>query len=120
MARILLVDDDWTNLETLSKACQFLGHQATVCDTGKQVTGMALAGCPDLIILDVHLQDLDGINVLEALRQEPGTSRIPVVFTSAGSPEEDQEVIQASGVTDYLSKPVSLAALQAVIQRYSV
>lgn len=80
---------------------------------------MALDSRPDLIILDVHLQDLDGVGVLDALRQQPGTARIPVVFTSAGSPEDDREIIKAAGVLGYLSKPVSLVSLQAVIQRYS-
>src|SRR5450759_3229000 len=119
MARILIVDDDWTNLETMDNVCQFLRHQAQLCYAGIQVCQLAAENQPDLILLDMRMTDLDGIGVLQCLRREPATQHIPVVFITAGQEEEESERIKAEGAKDYLSKPVSLAALQAVIQKYT-
>ena len=120
MAKILIVDDDWTNLETMKKACLFLGHQATLCDSGNQVCQLAMEDQPDLILLDMRMTDLDGIGVLQRLRNEPATRQIPVVFITAGQEEAERVLVKAAGAKDYLSKPVSLATLQAVIQKYTV
>ena len=119
MAHLLIVDDDWTNLETMDKACQFLGHQAQLCDAGSRVCQIAAASQPDLILLDMRMTDVDGIGVMQCLRHNPATMAIPVVFITAGLEEEESELVKAAGAKEYLSKPVSLATLQAVIQKYT-
>lgn len=120
MARILIVDDDWNNLETMGKACQFLGHKAELCDSGSLVSQLALKSQPDIIFLDMRMTDLDGIGVLHCLRNEVATQNIPVVFITAGQEEAESKMVKAAGAKEYLSKPVSLVTLQAVIQKYTV
>jgi len=119
MARILFVDDDPNMLETLDRSAQLFGHQAMTADCGADALHLALTGAPDLIMTDMMLPDMDGVALLNRLRQNSATASIPVVILSA-SPEVDlAQMSQLGGADAYLSKPVRLQTLQKVIERYT-
>lgn len=119
MARILFVDDDPNMLETLDRSAQLFGHQAMTADRGADALHLALTGAPDLIMTDMMLPDMDGVALLNRLRQNSATASIPVVILSA-SPEVDlAQMSQLGGADSYLSKPVRLQTLQKVIERYT-
>jgi two-component system OmpR family response regulator len=119
MARILFVDDDPNMLETLDRSAKLFGHQAMTADCGADALRLALTGAPDLIMTDMMLPDMDGLALLNRLRQDSTTASIPVVILSA-SPEVDlAQMSQLGGADSYLSKPVRLRTLQKVIERYT-
>ena len=119
MDRILFVDDDPNMLETLDRSAQLFGHQAMTADCGTDALRLALTGAPDLIMTDMMLPDMDGLALLNRLRQDSTTASIPVVILSA-SPEVDlAQMSQLGGADSYLSKPVRLQTLQQVIEHYT-
>jgi CheY-like chemotaxis protein len=72
---------------------------------------------PDVILLDLHLPDLGGEEVLTRLRAEPATREIPVVVLSADATGRQREPLLAAGALDYLTKPIEVRALLEVIDR---
>ena len=119
MALILFIDDDLGSRVLYEKACAILGHLSLLADTAKQGIILAQENQPDLIILDLSLPDLDGYHVLSRLRQKPKTARIPVVIISAGISDQDPQDAKAAGAAAYLTKPVSLTALQNTIDQFA-
>jgi CheY-like chemotaxis protein len=72
---------------------------------------------PDLVLLDLHLPDLHGREVLEQLKRDPATAAIPVVVVSADATSGQVERLMAGGATDYLPKPIDLDLLLKTITR---
>ncbi len=119
MARILFVDDDPFTLETLKRSVQMFGHQAITASNGEEAYQQAVEKSPDMILTDMMLPDMDGLDLLKQLGDNPGTGQIPVVMLSA-SPELDMvEICRQAGAKEFLSKPVHLQTLQDVIQRFT-
>lgn len=115
---ILAVDDDDDSLLLLSYVldaldCQFIGRSDS-----KNALETAKAYNPDLILLDVLMPDVDGIEVVQHLRQDPLTCAIPVIAVTALARAEDRQTLLLSGFTDYLSKPYLLEDLESLVYRY--
>ena len=119
MANILFIDDDLGSRVLYGKVCTFLGHQSLLADTGKLGLVLARERHPNLIVLDLSLPDIDGLQVLTLLRQDAATDQIPVVIVSAGVSEQDPEVALAAGAISYLTKPVGINALQDAIDHFA-
>jgi len=104
MANILFVDDDEFMLETYEKIISLFGHQAILAETAEVAFERIEKQQPDMIVLDNHLPDVEGIDVLKALRSNPSTANVPVVMISASS---DMIAMQAksAGAQYFLSKP---------------
>lgn len=119
MTCILFVDDDPLTLDMLKRSCQVLGHRAVLASTGTQALEYAALEQPSLIFADMRLQDMDGLNLVRALKQQAGTKHIPIVILSA-SPEVDAaELAHQAGAADFLAKPIRLQTLQEKIQHYA-
>ncbi len=119
MARIFFVDDEPVTLQILGKAAQLLGHQPILIETGKDVLSRAAEQKPDLIMMDMMMPDLDGLDVLQTLRSQPDTAGIPVVILSAGAALDDRERVEAAGAQEYLTKPIGLNLLMDTIKKYT-
>ncbi len=119
MARILFVDDDPYTLETLTKSVQLFGHYALLAKSGSEALEQASTQSPDLIMTDMMLPDMDGLELLSFLNDDANTAKIPVVMLSA-SPEIDMaEICQQAGAEAFLNKPVRLQTLIDIIQQYT-
>ncbi len=119
MARILFVDDDQFTLETLNKSVQLFGHQAILATNGEQALKLARECSPDLIMTDMMLPDMDGLALVRMLREDEGTTQIPIIMLSA-SPEVDLgQLSQSAGAVAATWKPIRLRKLQEVIQKYT-
>ncbi|MEG4854006.1 response regulator [Microcoleus sp. B5-D4] len=113
---ILIVDDTPENLQVLS---------ATLCDRGYKVRGVingkmairaARSGCPDLILLDIKMPEMDGYEVCTQLKEDPKTSEIPVIFISALDEVLDKLTAFQVGGVDYVTKPFHVAEVLARIE----
>lgn len=119
MAIVLFIDDDFLSLVTLDKACSLLGHQTLLAHSGQEALKIAAEKQPHLIVLDMRLPDMDGVEVVKLLRIQDATQKIPVVFLSAGVTPNDREIVQAVGAQEYLLKPISLSTLDSTIKKYT-
>ena len=119
MVRVLFVDDDPLTLETLTRAVEILGHQALVAHSGAEGIALAAQELPDLVISDLRLADMDGLQLVRQVKGSPASGHIPVLILSA-SPEADAlSLAMQAGAEAYLDKPVHLQELLQVIERYA-
>ena len=111
MARILFVDDDPLTLETLKRSVELFGHEAILATSGKQAETIIADHRPDLILTDMRLPDMDGLELCRVLRKNPATMRMPVIILSARTGKEEVRQGYEAGATLYLKKPVDLDML---------
>ncbi len=111
--RILIVDDLPENVRLLRSLLEPLGCQLLSASNGREALERVAAQLPDLILLDLVMPDLNGLAVLERLKQEPRTRLIPVVIITALHGEPDKVRAIECGADDFLNKPFSKAELLA-------
>lgn len=119
MAIILFVDDDPLTLKTLTKAVDILGHHAILAGSGKEALSIAEEQSPDIIITDLMLPDMNGINLVKQLNKKDTTDNIPIYILSA-SPELDAvDHAHKAGAVAYLNKPIRIQTLLDIIDEQS-
>jgi CheY-like chemotaxis protein len=117
--RILLVENDDRSALVLKDYLQAIGHQVKHLSSGKDFFQQVRAFNPNLILLDVQLPgDCTGLDLLTALRREPDTRAIAVVMVTAMAMAGDRDRCLEAGADDYLSKPIGIAQLEAILMRY--
>src|SRR5438105_3068217 len=109
MARVLVVDDDPDIRESIVEALKIAGYEVAGAGTGSAALAACWQQCPDLVLLDLMLPDVDGLEVCRRLREGPNTSRVPIVFLSARTGEKERVRGLAAGADDYVVKPFSTA-----------
>lgn len=115
----LVVDDDQDNLILMSyQLAELLPCSVISASDGNTALEIARQNCPDLILLDIMLPDMDGMQVVRGLREDPSTQAIPVIAVTAMARPQDQTMALQAGFDDYVSKPYSLENLAAVIHPY--
>ncbi|WP_242024378.1 response regulator [Trichocoleus sp. FACHB-591] len=114
---ILVVDDDEDSLLLLSQILKVFGFACINTLQGQTVLNLAKRYQPDLILLDVVLRDISGVEVIQQLKQHPQTQAIPVIAVTALARVEDREQILQLGWDDYISKPYTLEGLEGLIYR---
>ena len=110
MARILLVDDDAALLRALRIALSARGHVVVLARTGTEGVDQASLTDPDVVVLDLGLPDIDGVEVCRRIRQ---WSQVPVIVLSAAGNEERKVAALDSGADDYVTKPFGMPELEA-------
>jgi two-component system, OmpR family, response regulator len=118
-ARILVVDDEAYITDLVSMALRYEGFEVAAAAGGRQALGEAARFEPDLVVLDVMLPDMEGLEVCRRLRAAQGP--VPVVFLTAKDATEDKVAGLTVGGDDYVTKPFSLeelvARIRAVLRR---
>jgi len=118
MQRILVVEDDMEIARTLRDFLEVAGYEATVVGDGEAAIASARGGRPDLVVLDLGLPGMDGLDVARELRR---SSTVPIVMLTARGEETDKVVGLELGADDYLVKPFSpkelVARVRAVLRR---
>jgi DNA-binding response OmpR family regulator len=109
--KILVVDDEPDALELMEVNLQGAGYEVLCAADGAQGLALARAELPGLILLDVMLPYVDGLEVCKALRMDPKTSAIPIIMLTARAAEVDRVVGLELGADDYVTKPFSLREL---------
>ena len=107
MARVLIVDDDPDILRLVSYNIGQAGFEVIAASTGRKALEIAQKQHPDLIILDIMLPDVDGMEVCRTLRQQYPSRRIPIIMLTARGEEIDRVVGFELGADDYVAKPFS-------------
>ena len=116
--QILVVEDNEKNMKLFRDVLQATGHRTLEATTGGRAVELATEHSPDLVLMDIQLPDIGGVEALGRLRADARTASVPVVALTAQAMEGDRERFLAAGFDDYLSKPVNVADLIATVQRY--
>jgi PAS domain S-box-containing protein len=117
--RILVAEDNEFNAQLLEQLLGRRGHRVRVANNGREALALAEAEAFDLLLLDVHMPELDGFQVVRALRAREQTTggHLPIIALTARSRKEDRERCLAAGMDDFLAKPIQAADVWAAIER---
>lgn len=115
---ILVVDDDEDNLLLLTEVLKPLNCSIITATYGQQALELAQAQQPVLILLDVMLPDLSGMEVVYQLKQKLQTKNIPVVAVTALARPEDRDRLILAGCDNYISKPYMIDELEVIVCRH--
>ena len=119
MTKIFFIDDDPITLNMLSKAVEHAGYQVITSVNPWEAIAVAREHKPDIIILDLNMPELNGIEVLSMLRSDATTAHIPILVLSAGAELDASENVLSAGGQAYLHKPLSMKKLLEIVDQYS-
>ncbi len=115
MAKILLVDDDENLTDLLQEILANNGHQVDAAHDGKEGLAKAKLTKYDLMILDMHMPQLGGIDVLKVLRNSPDLKSLPVLMCTSESVTKEIDVAFSAGANGYILKPYNIERLIAKV-----
>jgi two-component system cell cycle response regulator DivK len=106
--RILVVEDNELNLKLFCDLLRAHEYATEGVRDGREAVERARAFAPDLIVTDIQLPHITGLEIIEALKADPDLSPIPVMAVTAYAGREDEDRIRAAGAAAYISKPISV------------
>ena len=115
--KILLVDDQPANIRLLNEIFRD-DCDVFVATSGQQAIHVALSELPDLILMDIVMPEMDGLEALRQLRAMDATAQIPVIFVTGQQDDEHEEFALAAGVVDFITKPVRPAIVRARVMTH--
>jgi CheY-like chemotaxis protein len=115
---VLIVDDNEYLREIFSSILRFSGYEIVEAESGAEAIEKAAAAKPHLILLDLALPDMNGIDVARSIKRNQRSAHIPIIVCSAFSTGEEKEDSLSAGVVDYLQKPISSQVLKAKIEKF--
>jgi len=122
--KILIVEDDLDIAEMVSYNLKKEGYKTSFVSNGRKAVNLIKNQKPDLIILDLMLPEIDGLEICRILKSKEDTLAIPIIMLTAKSQETDKVIGLEMGADDYLAKPFSprelIARIKAVLRRYNV
>jgi CheY-like chemotaxis protein len=114
--RVLIVDDNADAADSLCSLLQLSGHQVRTVYRGDQALEQIRQFCPDVVLLDIGLPDLDGYEIARRVRTELGTRRPTLVALSGWGRSSDKQQAREAGIDLHLTKPVDAETLQRVLE----
>ena len=115
---ILVVEDNERNLKLLRDVLEYAGYDVRVARTAEDGISLAASEPPDLILMDLQLPGIDGMEALRRLRESPRTADIPVVAVTAQAMKQDRERALAAGFNGYIEKPISVRAFPDQVRSF--
>jgi two-component system, cell cycle response regulator DivK len=114
---VLIVEDNARNMTLVRDVLGYAGYRTLEASDGERGVALARSHQPDLILMDIQLPGIDGVEALARLREDASTAAIPVVALTAFAMEEDRERFLAAGFRGYLEKPLSVRELPGQVAR---
>ena len=108
MSTILIVEDNEKNMKLARDVLTFKGYRVAEAVTGEDGVRLAIERKPDLVLMDIQLPGINGIEALRQVRADPACARIPIVAFTASVTSTDRSQISAAGFDGFLSKPINL------------
>jgi CheY-like chemotaxis protein len=106
MARILIVEDNRENLALMQLLLRALGHEAIPAASGETAIELATAEPPEVILLDIQMPGMDGLETARILRSNPDLDSVPLIAVTALAMPGDRERILEAGFAGYIAKPI--------------
>ncbi|RJQ44001.1 MAG: response regulator [Gaiellales bacterium] len=120
MKKVMLIEDNKMNARLLEHVLRRDGFEVTVLNSAEEAIPEAASLMPDIILMDIQLPGMDGLEATRQLKGNPETSAIPIIAITAHAMRGDEERILASGCEGYISKPVNTRDLSATLNSYLV
>jgi two-component system cell cycle response regulator DivK len=116
--QVLVVEDNEKNMKLFRDVLMAKGYRTLEATTGREALELAVEHAPDLVLMDMQLPDVDGVEALSRLRADERTAAIPVLALTAQAMHGDRERFLAAGFDDYLSKPVNVVELVGTVRHH--
>jgi CheY-like chemotaxis protein len=116
--RILVVEDNERNLKLVRDVLQFAGFEVVEARTGEHGVELAQQAPPDLVLMDLQLPGIDGVEALRRIRAHPDAGHVPVVAVTAFAMKNDRARALGAGFDDYLEKPIDVRALPDQVRSF--
>jgi two-component system cell cycle response regulator DivK len=117
-SKVLIVEDNELNMKLFHDLLEAHGVDTIETRDGKEVLELAREHKPDLILMDIQLPEISGLDVTKALKADEELKVIPVIAVTAFAMKGDEQKIREGGCEDYISKPISVTHFLEVIQKY--
>jgi two-component system cell cycle response regulator DivK len=117
MSLVLIVEDNEKNMKLARDILQAKGYETVEAVTGEEGVKLAKEKKPDLVLMDIQLPGINGIEAFKQLRADAKTARIPVIALTASVTPTDRSQITAAGFDAFVSKPISLKEFVATVKR---
>ncbi len=112
---VLIVEDNDLNMKLFNDLLQVNGYQTMQSKDGRAVMAMARERHPDLILMDIQLPEISGLDVTRLLKADPALQAIPVVGFTANAKKGDEERIRQGGCDGYIAKPISVRGFLEIV-----
>lgn len=116
---MLIVEDNAFNLKLLDDLLQAAGYNTLKAIDGEQALSMAREFRPDVILMDIGLPDMSGIDVTREIRASSDLKDIPIIAVTAYAAPEDEAAIRHAGCDDYIAKPISAPVFLRMVRRHA-
>ena len=116
--KVLVVEDDPKNLKLFRDLLQRFGFEVTEATDGEMGVEAARSGQPDLILMDIMMPKMDGLEATRIIKADPETKHIPIVALTSFAMSGDRERALAAGCDDYIAKPVDVRQLIGTVQGF--
>ena len=117
-AKILLVDDTRLNRELAKEFLERKGYQVLEAVCGKEGIEKARQNKPDILLLDIELPDMNGLEVIKVIKKDPEINPIPVVAFTGYNQHEEQENFLAAGFAGFISKPFDIQTFPQMVAKF--
>ena len=117
MSTVLIVEDNDKNMKLFRDLLRHAGHVTLEATSGEDGVRLALAHRPDLVLMDIQLPDIDGIEALRRMRADPALRATPVLAVSASVMPQQLHQIEASDFDAHISKPIAIRPFLAAVER---
>lgn len=115
---VLIVEDNELNMKLFRDLLEIHGYQTLEARTGPEALECLKENRPDLILMDIQLPEVSGLEVTRTIKSSPELSDIPVIAVTAFAMKGDEERIRQGGCEDYIAKPISVASFLEKVKRY--
>jgi two-component system cell cycle response regulator DivK len=116
--KVLIVEDNELNMKLFEDLLGAHGYETVKSKDGKKVLDLARAHKPDLILMDIQLPEVSGLEITQWLKSDAELKSIPVIAVTAFAMKGDEDKIRKGGCEDYISKPISITDFMKVVQKY--
>jgi len=116
LAKILIVEDNALNIKLFCDLLAAHGHQPEAVTDSRNALDAARAFQPDLVITDIQLPHLSGLDLIRLIRADEGIAQVPIMAVTAYSAPGDEERIRAAGAQAYVSKPISVMRFAQTVE----
>ncbi len=115
---VLIVEDNELNMKLFHDLLEAHGYATLETKNGNEVLDLARREKPDLILMDIQLPEVSGLDVTKWLKEDEELKHIPVIAVTAFAMKGDEQKIREGGCEDYISKPISVTGFIEVIEKY--
>ena len=116
---VMIVEDNELNMKLFNDVLEANGYAVVQTNDGMKAMDLARAAKPDLVLMDIQLPEVSGLDVIKWMKGDAELASIPIIAITAFAMKGDEEKIRAGGCEDYISKPISIVKFLETVGRYA-